>query len=67
MPGLRGVLHDPLLSVVMPVYNERDTIEEIVGRDVQAFPASIRGGCRDVHNAIYETCISYPVDHAVSA
>ncbi len=32
MPGLRGVLTDPLLSVVMPVYNERDTIEEIIGR-----------------------------------
>ena len=30
--GLRGVLSDPLLSVVMPVYNERATIEEIVGR-----------------------------------
>ena len=32
MRGLRGVLKDPLLSVVMPVYNERDTIEEIIGR-----------------------------------
>jgi glycosyltransferase involved in cell wall biosynthesis len=32
MPGLRGVLTDPLLSVVMPVYNERDTIEEIIAR-----------------------------------
>jgi glycosyltransferase involved in cell wall biosynthesis len=32
MGGLRGVLKDPLLSVVMPVYNERATIEEIVGR-----------------------------------
>ena len=44
-----------------------DPIEEIVGRDVLLFLANIRGGCRDVHNAIYETCISYPVDHAVSA
>ena len=44
-----------------------DPIEEIVGRDVQPFLATIRGGCRDVHSAIYETCISYPVDHAVSA
>ncbi|HSK08727.1 MAG TPA: glycosyltransferase family 2 protein [Vicinamibacterales bacterium] len=35
--GLRGVLVDPLLSVVMPVYNERDTIEEIVRR-VHAVP-----------------------------
>lgn len=32
MSRLRNPLHDPLLSVVMPVYNERTTIEEIVGR-----------------------------------
>ena len=32
MAGLKGVLNDPLLSVVMPVYNEHDTIEEIIGR-----------------------------------
>lgn len=32
MSGLRGVLHDPLLSVVMPVFNEAATIEEIVRR-----------------------------------
>jgi glycosyltransferase involved in cell wall biosynthesis len=32
MSGLRGRLTDPLLSVVMPVYNERATIEEIVRR-----------------------------------
>jgi len=32
MAGLRGILEDPLLSVVMPVYNERDTVEEIVNR-----------------------------------
>jgi glycosyltransferase involved in cell wall biosynthesis len=32
MSRLRGQLVDPLLSVVMPAYNERDTIEEIVGR-----------------------------------
>ena len=34
MPGVRGVLHDPLLSVVVPAFNERDTIEEIVRRVV---------------------------------
>ncbi|HUL76170.1 MAG TPA: glycosyltransferase, partial [Vicinamibacteria bacterium] len=28
----RTPLADPLLSVVMPVYNERPTVEEIVGR-----------------------------------
>src|SRR4029079_2001925 len=32
MPGLKGILKDPLLSVVMPVYNERDTIEEMIDR-----------------------------------
>ena len=31
-PYLRDVLVDPLLSVVMAAYNERDTIEEIVRR-----------------------------------
>jgi glycosyltransferase involved in cell wall biosynthesis len=34
------VIADPLLSVVMPAYNERDTIEEIVGR-VLAVPLRI--------------------------
>ena len=32
MPGLYGAIVDPLLSVVMPVFNERATIDEIVGR-----------------------------------
>jgi glycosyltransferase involved in cell wall biosynthesis len=32
MSRLRGVLHDPLLSVVMPVFNEAATIEEIIRR-----------------------------------
>jgi glycosyltransferase involved in cell wall biosynthesis len=34
MSRLRGVLTDPLLSVVMPAYNEQDTIEEIIRRVV---------------------------------
>jgi glycosyltransferase involved in cell wall biosynthesis len=34
MPGLKGILKDPLLSVVMPVYNERDTIAEMIERVV---------------------------------
>jgi glycosyltransferase involved in cell wall biosynthesis len=38
--SLRGVLVDPLLSVVMPVYNERETIEEIIRR-VLAVPVRI--------------------------
>jgi glycosyltransferase involved in cell wall biosynthesis len=36
----RAPLADPLLSVVMPVYNERPTLEEIVGR-VLAVPLRI--------------------------
>jgi glycosyltransferase involved in cell wall biosynthesis len=32
MAGLKGILTNPLLSVVMPVYNERETIEEIITR-----------------------------------
>jgi len=41
MAGLRGVLQDPLVSVVMPVYNERETIEEIIGR-VLAVPLRLQ-------------------------
>src|SRR5688572_15737662 len=32
MSRLKGILPDPLLSVVMPCYNERETIEEIIRR-----------------------------------
>jgi glycosyltransferase involved in cell wall biosynthesis len=39
--NVRGVLTNPLLSVVMPVYNERTTIEEIVRR-VLAVPLRIQ-------------------------
>ena len=34
MSRLKGVLADPLLSVVIPVYNEKDTIAEILSRVV---------------------------------
>jgi glycosyltransferase involved in cell wall biosynthesis len=40
MPHKRGQLTDPLVTVVMPVFNERDTIEEIVAR-VLAVPLRI--------------------------
>ncbi len=40
MSRLQGVLTDPLLSVVMPVFNERATIEEIIPR-VLAVPVRI--------------------------
>jgi glycosyltransferase involved in cell wall biosynthesis len=32
MAGIKGILTNPLLSVVMPVYNERDTIEWMIAR-----------------------------------
>jgi glycosyltransferase involved in cell wall biosynthesis len=32
MAGLHGILEDPLLSVVMPVYNERDTVAGMITR-----------------------------------
>ncbi len=41
MARLKGVLTDPLLSVVMPVYNERATINEIIPR-VLAVPVRIQ-------------------------
>jgi glycosyltransferase involved in cell wall biosynthesis len=40
MSRLKGVLKDPLISVVMPVYNERQTIDEIIDR-VLAVPLRI--------------------------
>ncbi|MSO83319.1 MAG: glycosyltransferase family 2 protein [Acidobacteria bacterium] len=41
MSKLRGALHDPLLSVVMPVFNESATIEDIIPR-VLAVPIRIQ-------------------------
>jgi len=32
MSKIRGTLNDPLLSVVMPAFNEKETIEEIIRR-----------------------------------
>jgi glycosyltransferase involved in cell wall biosynthesis len=32
MAGIKGAIQNPLLSVVMPVYNERDTIEGMIAR-----------------------------------
>jgi len=39
-PSAHALPRDPLLSVVMPVYNERDTVEEIIRR-VAALPMRI--------------------------
>jgi glycosyltransferase involved in cell wall biosynthesis len=63
MSGLRGVLKDPLLSVVMPAYNERATIEEIIGR-VLSVPIRVQlivvddgstDGTRDILTALQAT------------
>ena len=60
MSRLKGQLNDPLLSVVMPVYNERTTIDEIIRR-VLAVPLRIelivvddgsRDGTRDILTAL---------------
>lgn len=60
MSRIRGAIENPLLSVVMPVYNERATIEEIVRR-VLAVPMRIdlivvddgsTDGTRDVLEAL---------------
>ena len=32
MAGIKGKLTDPLLSIVMPVYNERETVEGMIAR-----------------------------------
>ena len=62
MSRLRGVIQDPLLSVVMPCYNERDTIEEIIRR-VLAVPVRVelivvddgsKDGTRDILTRLAE-------------
>ena len=63
MSRLKGTLTNPLLSVVMPVYNERATIEEIIGR-VLAVPVRTElivvddgstDGTRDILTKLAET------------
>jgi glycosyltransferase involved in cell wall biosynthesis len=58
MSRIKGKLTDPLLSVVMPAYNEQETIEEIVRR-VLAVPLRIElivvdDGSKDNTRAILE-------------
>jgi glycosyltransferase involved in cell wall biosynthesis len=62
MSRLLGVLEDPLLSVVMPCYNERTTIEEIIRR-VLAVPVRVelivvddgsKDGTRDILTGLAE-------------
>src|SRR5687767_7017817 len=63
MSRLRGQLADPLLSVVMPCYNEQSTIEEIIRR-VLSVPVRIElivvddgstDGTRDILTRLAET------------
>ena len=63
MSRLKGALADPLLSVVMPVYNERATIDEIIRR-VLAVPIRIeliivddgsKDGTRDILSQLAAT------------
>ena len=60
MSRLVGILTDPLLSVVMPVYNERATVEEMIRR-VLAVPIRVqlivvddgsRDGTREILSAL---------------
>ena len=62
MGGLRGVLANPVLSVVMPVYNERETVNEILRR-VAAVPLRLEiivvddgstDGTRDLLSALQQ-------------
>ncbi|HEX5473014.1 MAG TPA: glycosyltransferase family 2 protein [Vicinamibacterales bacterium] len=64
MAQLRGAIADPLLSVVMPVYNERATVEEIVRR-VLRVPLRIElivvddgstDGTREILEALAKEC-----------
>ena len=63
MSRVSGVLHDPLLSVVMPVFNEASTVEDIINR-VLAVPLRIQlivvddgsvDGTRDTLNRLQST------------
>jgi len=67
MAGIHGILTDPLLSVVMPVYNERDTIEGMIAR-VLAVPGLrvelivVDDGSRDgTSDILRELAKTYPI------
>jgi len=66
IPGLRrSDVHRRVGKLLSSV--SYDSIEEIVARDMNAFLGGIRAGCEQVHDAVYRTCISYPIDHALTA
>jgi uncharacterized alpha-E superfamily protein len=41
-------------------------IEEVMAADLQAFLADIEAQCLEVHNAMYETYVAYPIERAVA-
>ena len=41
-------------------------IEEVMAGDLQAFLGDIETQCLEVHNAMYETYIAYPIESAVN-
>ena len=43
-----------------------DAVEEIMGGDVQAYLDRIRRRCQQVHQAIYDACIAYPIESALT-
>lgn len=43
-----------------------DLIEEIVARDVHKFLADIRTRAFEIHDAVYLSCITYPIDQALT-
>ena len=66
MSRLRGVLADPLLSVVMPAFNEKDTIEEIIRRagGAAANAADVVTTARPTHGDIPDGCTAIRI-HAL--
>ena len=41
-------------------------IEEVMAADLQVFLQDIEAQCLDVHNAMYETYVAYPIERAVA-
>jgi len=43
-----------------------DSIEYIMSQDVHLYLTEIRDRCSDIHKAVYDTCISYPIEFALT-
>jgi uncharacterized alpha-E superfamily protein len=44
-----------------------DAIEEIIAGDVHAYLGDIRAQCINIHDNIYDTCVTYPIEFALTA